>query len=296
MKNPLSIFILVLLFLWILLGSFLFSKNCNCGAAAAAVPAVIAPVEKEKTISIEIEDNDRMFKSETTDNLLFPLHSCDYITPLSDRLLGVFNEAANHLQNNSDRILILTGIGLNTENNECQTSGVLGMGRAEKVKALLVEKGAPADQIRTSADIQSITLHNDHVLGGVRYEFISGNVSDVEDRLRMGNITLYFDTNEKNISLSREQQKYFEDLKYFLAQKQSAQIAISGHTDNTGDETYNKSLSRRRARSVRDYLSNNGIPMKNMKNVIGMGSDQPIASNDTEEGKAKNRRVEVTIK
>ena len=69
-------------------------------------------------------------------------------------------------------------------------------------------------------------------------------------------------------------------------------IRIIGYTDSSGAETYNMKLSERRAQSVADYLAQQGIDASRLT-VIGMGENGPIASNDTAEGRAQNRRVEV---
>ena len=69
---------------------------------------------------------------------------------------------------------------------------------------------------------------------------------------------------------------------------------IVGHTDSTGDADYNKDLSTRRAQSVRDYLVETGAPAEKLR-VLGSGADDPIASNDTAEGQAQNRRVEALV-
>lgn len=67
---------------------------------------------------------------------------------------------------------------------------------------------------------------------------------------------------------------------------------ILGYTDSTGPEEYNKTLSEERAQSVADYFVNNGISADRLT-VTGMGSSNPIATNDTPEGRALNRRVTV---
>ena len=71
-------------------------------------------------------------------------------------------------------------------------------------------------------------------------------------------------------------------------------IEIGGHTDNTGTSDYNEKLSRDRAKSVYDYLVAHGIAESRLS-YRGYGIQKPIASNDTEEGRAKNRRTEFTI-
>ena len=80
-----------------------------------------------------------------------------------------------------------------------------------------------------------------------------------------------------------------------LNEDESATIIIDGYTDNIGSVPYNKNLSDRRAAAVRAYLTNNGISAKRLK-TIGHGLDSPVAPNDTPEGRAKNRRVTMTLR
>ena len=70
-------------------------------------------------------------------------------------------------------------------------------------------------------------------------------------------------------------------------------IDIQGHTDSTGSDAVNDPLSENRAQAVANYLVSCGVPSRQFQNVSGFGSHQPIASNDTPQGRAQNRRVEV---
>lgn len=71
-------------------------------------------------------------------------------------------------------------------------------------------------------------------------------------------------------------------------------IEIAGHTDNVGGADYNRQLSQRRASSVTQYLMSRGVAEPRLMTAAG-GEDHPIASNSTEQGRAANRRVEVTL-
>lgn len=75
-----------------------------------------------------------------------------------------------------------------------------------------------------------------------------------------------------------------------------AKLDVEGHTDNTGDRANNMELSKDRANFARDYLIRNGGISTTRMDVDGFGPDKPIATNKTDEGKAQNRRVEVTLK
>jgi len=71
-------------------------------------------------------------------------------------------------------------------------------------------------------------------------------------------------------------------------------IEIGAHTDDVGANTYNQQLSLKRAQSVKAYLIKKGISKDRIK-AKGYGENKPIADNATEEGRAKNRRVEISV-
>ena len=71
-------------------------------------------------------------------------------------------------------------------------------------------------------------------------------------------------------------------------------IRIEGHTDDTGSREFNMKLSQQRANAVKRYMTESGIKGSRLE-AVGYGPDKPIADNDTEEGRATNRRVEFVI-
>ncbi len=75
----------------------------------------------------------------------------------------------------------------------------------------------------------------------------------------------------------------------------SARLMIVGHTDNTGSDAINNPLSVERAQSVRDYLVTRGVAASRVE-TAGRGDREPVASNATEAGRAKNRRVEIFLR
>lgn len=78
----------------------------------------------------------------------------------------------------------------------------------------------------------------------------------------------------------------------YMTHKKSARIEISGHTDNVGNKKDNKKLSQQRADAVRAYLVAKGIDASRIQ-TVGYGDEQPMASNDTPEGRQQNRRIEA---
>lgn len=84
------------------------------------------------------------------------------------------------------------------------------------------------------------------------------------------------------------------DVASTLVQYESTYIDVYGHTDSTGSDAYNQTLSERRAQSVSSYLTSRGVQSARLA-TRGFGESQPVASNTTEEGRAQNRRVEIRI-
>ena len=85
-----------------------------------------------------------------------------------------------------------------------------------------------------------------------------------------------------------------KELAGFIRNNAEIKIEIIGHTDSEGDAAYNEDLSRRRAKSVRSWLKKEGIDVANIL-ADGKGESSPVASNETDAGKALNRRVEVRV-
>jgi outer membrane protein OmpA-like peptidoglycan-associated protein len=85
-----------------------------------------------------------------------------------------------------------------------------------------------------------------------------------------------------------------EGLYSFLRDNPEVRILIGGHTDNQGNAAYNQRLSENRAKSVYNHLVNRGIDAKRLE-YKGFGLSMPVADNSTPEGRARNRRTEITI-
>jgi outer membrane protein OmpA-like peptidoglycan-associated protein len=94
--------------------------------------------------------------------------------------------------------------------------------------------------------------------------------------------------------LNAQARTNLDKLNNVLKKYPDTDILILGHTDSKGSDEYNLNLSQRRASSVSTYLNGNGI-VNTRINTKGMGEKDPIATNDTEEGRALNRRVEFVI-
>lgn len=105
-----------------------------------------------------------------------------------------------------------------------------------------------------------------------------------------GNVTFDFDS----ASLRPDFFEVLNSVALVLEEYDKTVLVIDGHTDSTGSRSYNMDLSQRRAESVGSYLQAQGVDPVRMA-TYGYGPDHPVASNDTESGRAANRRVELTL-
>jgi general secretion pathway protein A len=105
-------------------------------------------------------------------------------------------------------------------------------------------------------------------------------------------IIIYFKFNSND--LPDQSYEALNRIAGFLLQNPSASIDIKGYTDSTGSYTYNKSVSEFRANTIKTYLVGKGVPASKIK-AVGLGPENPLAANSTEEGRQKNRRVEIEL-
>ena len=116
-------------------------------------------------------------------------------------------------------------------------------------------------------------------------------------KLEPGSVLLLDNVNFKRGTSELEgldTEKSLTELAMFLVNNPTVKIRINGHTDSVGDPGLNKGLSLERAGSVRDFLVEKGVQFENLR-ISGWGGTRPIASNATESGRSKNRRVELEV-
>ena len=113
---------------------------------------------------------------------------------------------------------------------------------------------------------------------------------DESDVVVLDTSKLKFDFNSATIK--EEYNPILEKLKNYIESK-NYKVSIIGYTDSKGTKQYNKELSLRRAESVEEKLIELGLPPEKIIETKGKGDSNPIASNDTEEGRTANRRIEI---
>ena len=122
---------------------------------------------------------------------------------------------------------------------------------------------------------------------------------DIQNQEAPKEMTVVLDERALNFDFDKSNVKpqYFEllnNLKDFIEQN-NYEVTIVGHTDSVGSNKYNFGLSRRRAESVKAKLIEFGLAEERIAGIEAMGEEQPIATNETKEGRAQNRRVEFKL-
>lgn len=139
-------------------------------------------------------------------------------------------------------------------------------------------------------DLTSVTA--DQVIDHKDFNMETIKVAEVQENTTIVLNNVFFDFDKA--VLKPESFPELNRIINLMKERDALQIEIAGHTDSTGDEAYNLSLSERRAKAVIDYLSDNGIA-KDRLNAVFFGETKPVAANDSIEGRKKNRRVEFRI-
>ena len=149
----------------------------------------------------------------------------------------------------------------------------VGTGAGAIIGKKMDKAKAEAEAVQ-NAKVESVTDANG--LAAVKVTFDSG---------------ILFATNKADLNTSAKNS--LAKFATVLNNNADCDIAIIGHTDNTGSDAINQPLSVKRATSVSDYLKSCGVKTVQIKSVEGQGSNNPVADNSTAEGRKQNRRVEV---
>jgi len=169
--------------------------------------------------------------------------------------------------------------------------------RAASVRDYLIEKGASSQKLRVvGRGANEPIATNDTDTGRAtnrRVEIIVFGEARALDVMRFPSVALFTPwSSELTIRGKKELAKNQLEGKDKLTR--AVYIEVVGHTDDVGDKLKNQELSENRARTVRDSLVQAGVDPSRIM-VVGAGGSQPLASNQTEEGREQNRRVEVMV-
>lgn len=188
-------------------------------------------------------------------------------------------------------------VGHTDSSGSARYNNALSLRRAESVANYLMSTGVKEDAIRViGRGAKDPVASNETSEGRIKNRRVDIMVvAEVRalDAIVFPSAALF---ERKSADLNEQGRALLE--KNYMAVKQLLRdafyIEIVGHTDDVGDADDNMRLSERRAASVRDYLIGKGLDARKMV-TTGMGETMPIASNDTKEGRAENRRVEIQL-
>ncbi len=124
-----------------------------------------------------------------------------------------------------------------------------------------------------------------------RYEDTDGCPDDIPAHMAMANINFKYDSAE---IAGADPLPILDDIAAFMKENPDVRLEIEGHTDSRGSDTYNLDLSARRAQTIKNYLVNKGVSAERLM-TKGAGESRPIDSNDTDKGRARNRRTEFHL-
>lgn len=270
--------LLLLVILWGLFGWKMYSDHLSCCTSVDSSTLVV-PESDDTTISCS------SLSVCFAKNSFSPLYGADF-------------------QKSIDSLATLTGsakaikiIGLfNADETNGSTFENLGMARASVIKERLLSKiGESSLQLATQQVVGAELSDNDRI----RFELIdlnpeTSNTTDADAVAAIKTSTvIYFPFNSTEKLSNAEIEAYLTQVAERV-KKSKEKISLVGHTDNIGPDESNLALGRSRAQSIKDYMVSKGVSASQIT-VDSKGESQAVASNDTEEGRARNRRTELTI-
>ena len=120
-------------------------------------------------------------------------------------------------------------------------------------------------------------------------------VATPEEQIFFTSLDVYFEANKTGIKRTPEVETFLATAKKYFEKNPDKVLQITGYSDSDGSDELNQRLSERRAEKAKDFLVKEGIKSSQIM-TEGKGEKEPLASNDTAEGKAKNRRSTIRLK
>ncbi|OSY87743.1 hypothetical protein WH52_09960 [Tenacibaculum holothuriorum] len=199
------------------------------------------------------------------------------------------------LNKNQQKEIIITAKHLPSETLPDGTN--YGIARANYLKNRLVKYGVNPNRIITKSSSSDFEYDLDgfHADGiTIEHRNLTKEKLDIIEK-EITNKTLYSYFGDKHFKADRTLYAYMLEIKDYLKNNPNKTITITGHTDNVGDEKANEWIGLERAKNVATYFTQQGIDTSKIK-TTSKGENIPIDDNTTKDGRAKNRRIEITIK
>lgn len=246
------------------------------------------------------------FAYDSNDNFNFSSSSFSIITPVSGQVEEGIGKLKAYFdaEGNSDKMINITGYYDSDERNTSAFPN-LGLARSTAIKNYFVNQGIASNRINTYGELRDRMVPDGTVYKGpAEYHLFTQKMEDKEasnavldqlaEAIKNDPLVMYFEYSETSVTLSEEQRQKIGDINRYLDKVEGAIITIEGHTDSQGATSTNDRLGLERAEFAKKYLENNGIPGEKIK-TVSKGEREPIATNQTDEGRSKNRRAVITI-
>ena len=289
-----TILTILALILWFILGAWWYlNSSCNsCNVGQVAPAAIVNPGLTGDGLYL---NDSSLWTSRWSDNLRFK--KSDNIAYVPASISPSFDSLNSYLAlHNKQKIVTIVGnYGAQETNNTTYKN--LGIARAEHIKKLLIDRGLDRNLIFTESNLNDALVNRfvDSIWGGIdfRINTLGGNLVLSEEVLLQPR-TVYFETGKNSLLITPELSNYFTQAKNYLDTHKDKNLQVTGHTDNVGDPTKNLNLSKDRAQFVKSQLVKKSIGATQLI-TDGKGDQMPILGNETPEGRAQNRRVEIKI-
>jgi outer membrane protein OmpA-like peptidoglycan-associated protein len=295
--------------LTIIIGTLLYCylcDECHCNPSDKVTETetntIVEPEVIEATQNgLSLSDANGDFNIKINDNFNFKTSNFSILDPLSDKVTSEVVRLKDYLVANPLKDIDITGYYRSDETNNSAYPN-LGLARANAVKNYLISQGVPSKQIDTHGQLNDDINPDDAstLFGPLKFGIVTLEEGAIDEALqaaceeiRKNPLVLYFNTGQAQINLTAEQRQKIADISRCV-DKLGVKVQVVGHTDNEGSAATNMNLGQGRADFARDYLKRNGILEANI-NATSKGETDPIADNNTEEGKTKNRRTVITI-
>lgn len=244
------------------------------------------------------------FSFKANENFEFDPSGFSIRKPVASQLDGGIDQLKAYLDENATKSVNITGLYGSDEDNASAYPN-LGLARANAVKNYFSNKGISSSRMNTFGSQWDDWVPDNNIYKGpVTFdistldpnakEAAAGELEKLGDKIRANPLVLHFASGSNSINLTAEQRQKVANISRYLDKVEGAAASIVGHTDNTGSRVTNTQLALDRAVFAKNYLVNNGISEAKIS-TSSKGPDEPIASNDTEEGRTQNRRTVVTI-
>ncbi len=270
-------------FLFIVVGSWILSWTNFCGGTTDS-PAKFLFM-------------DGAFKTKGVDSYSFQKSGFFLTVPAATS--GEFKKIAAHFKSNKNRTLSLVGNYYASERYTGNSN--LGKERAEAIKAKLVKYGAPAESIITSGKELKVEVKGKKLYNAVVFEGNEKVVKEIipieveKSFLVLEPFIVRFGSDGTKPEMTIELRNYLDLALAYIKDNPKKILMVTGYTDNQNTSKSNLKLSENRARIVRRLLRDIGKVPSGKVEYQGKGEVNEIASNDSEEGRALNHRVEITI-